>query len=304
VRPEFGVAGSEQALQVSVVSDVERAFARRPLYAVLFHATPADGPYLPTVAVQYRADSDMAVPHGFDREVACALPGLWYCLHLPNTLWELADISALGIKRSQALDLAHRIVLAPVDIFDREHVGEWLDHDVPVVALCPDDLIDEAARRSEALGFALPPVPYSELSTENLREHWRTIHALLVPDAAYLGREPTLTHRLDLAPTDLPCRWLTRQFRDVAQSPLDADDERDGLVARALWRQLILAATARLEHEQATPEDAANRMPDVIEKERTRLRIPVVVALPGKRLRTFGARMRRPCGIGSLPSPR
>jgi CHAT domain len=85
-----------------------------------------------------------------------------------------------------------------------------------------------------------------------------------------------LTQRLDLAPTDLPLRWLSRQFRHRTD-PADADAP----VARALYGHAVLAATARLEREDTTEEAAARVLPKVVAEERARLRVPVVLAVPG-----------------------
>jgi hypothetical protein len=265
------------------MTDWSHVFARSPLYAVVFHATNLDVPYVPVIGVQPDLDLDFAVtvPHGLGREVAVALPGLWYCLHLPNTFHDLTDIPARGLKASQILHLDHHILLVPIEAFDREHVGEWLGRDAAALVVCPDDILDDATTRSAALGFALPPAPYSQLSNESLRVHWKEIHAKFVPEIPYLGREPVLIDRLDLAPTDLPQRWLSRQFGWSQNSRFVANGDVDGLVAETVRKQAVLAATARLERENTTPEAAEKLFDQVIEEERRRLRIPVVLALPG-----------------------
>jgi hypothetical protein len=263
------------------MSDNGTALGRSPLYVVLFSATDVDASYFPIVAAPLERDSTVTVPHGFDRNVAPALPGLWYCLHLPNTFFELIDISAVSIKAAQALHLDHHILLMPIEIFDQGQLGRWRDHDEPVLVVCPDDLLEETARRSETLGFALPPAGYSQLSNDSLQAHWRAIHAQFVPNTPYLGREPTLTRRLDFAPADLPRRWLMRQFGSSPDNSLVADGDPNGVVAHAVWSQLLLAATARLEREHTEPDIAETLIPKVIEEERHRLRIPVVLALPG-----------------------
>lgn len=263
------------------MAGTETAFERHLIYAAVFRATLDQRPYAPLVTRPYGDGSLVTAPHGLDREVAVTLPGLWYCLHLPNTLAQLVDLSAATLKASQALHLDHHILLAPIQIFDREHVGGWLASGVPVLAVCPDELADETAQRSEALDFAFPPMPYSQMSDASLVEHWRSIHAALAGGSAYLGREPSLTHRLDVAPTDLPRRWLARQFDAAEDSPSVADGNRDGVVAEALRAQMVLAATARLEREEVSLSAARQMLPDEIEREQHRLRVPVVVAAPG-----------------------
>lgn len=93
------------------ISSNGTVFERSPLYAVLFSTADAGAAFSPIVSVQEGVDTPATVPHGLDRDVATALPGLWYCLHLPNTFHELRDISALAIKASQALHLDHHILL-------------------------------------------------------------------------------------------------------------------------------------------------------------------------------------------------
>jgi CHAT domain len=249
--------------------------ARVPVYAVLFRMTSLSGRYRPLVASPYGADAQITGPHGFDREVAAALPGLWYCLHLPNTVFELSDVPAPMLKGAQRLDLPHHIVPVPVDALNAPHLAAK-GLGVPMLAVCPDELLDEATSRCNELGFALPPAAFSQLSDATLAGHWQAIHTVLGGDDAYLGYEPVLTRRLDLAPINLPLRWLSRQFRH-RPDPEDVDAP----VARALYSHAMLAATARLERQDATEEEAARTFPNVAAEERARLRIPVVLAVPG-----------------------
>lgn len=276
VHAERGYTGGDMTLTGDAM------FERRPLYVALFSAAEDTGsPYLPFVVEQVGRDSAITVPHAFDREVAAALPGLWYCMHLPNDFGQLIDVPAATIKASQALHLDHHILAVPIQVFDQDHIGGWLAAGAAACVVCPDDLIVEAAQRSTALGFPLPVAAHSELSNESLRAHWQAIHAHFVPNAPYLGQEPTLLRRLDLAPTDLPRRWLARQMRGDPESRFVVDGDLHGLMGEALWHQVVLAAIARLEREHATPEIAEQRMPQVIEEEQARLRVPVALALPG-----------------------
>ncbi|MFI5916831.1 hypothetical protein [Dactylosporangium sp. NPDC051541] len=262
------------------MSGVGTVFDRSPLYVVLFSAADADAAISPIVSAQEDADTLGTVPHGLDRNVAGALPGLWYCLNLPNTFRELIDIPALAIKAAQVLHLDHHILLAPIELFDSQLLNVRSSY-WPTLVVCPDELLHEATGRSTALGFALPPAGYSQLSSESLRAHWRAIHAHFAPDAAYLGDEPTLTNRLDLAPVDLPRRWLARQFGPLADSPSVAVGDLDSLFAETIHRQVNLAAIARLEREDTAPDAAAALMPQVYKEEQAQLRVPVTLALPG-----------------------
>jgi hypothetical protein len=146
--------------------------ARVPVYAVLFRATDLSDPYPPLVTSPFGADAQVTAPHGFDREVAAVLPGLWYCLHLPNTLFELGDVPAVVLKEAQGLDLPHHIVPVPVDALKARYLAAR-GLGVPVLAVCPDELLDEATSRCSELGFALPPAAFSQLSTPASRHTGR-----------------------------------------------------------------------------------------------------------------------------------
>jgi hypothetical protein len=90
-----------------------------------------------------------------------------------------------------------------------------------------------------------------------------------------------LTQRLDLAPIDLPRRLLLRQFGANLDSQFVTENDPNGLIRESLWNQLVLAATSRLERENATPDVAEKILPQTIHEERARLRVPVTLALPG-----------------------
>jgi hypothetical protein len=255
-------------------------FGHKPLYAALFSTErDVDIIQLPFGPGPLSSNDSFTVPHGLDREIAASLPGLWYCIHLPNDFSQLIDVSALELKRSQVLHLDHRILLVPIQIFDRDHVGYLIDPSFPVMAICPDELASEASQRTRELGFPLGVVSYRELSDESLRTHWRAIHDHFIPDAPYLGREPKLSRRLDFAATDLPTNLIARQFGN--EDGITIDGDQDSHVTLALWHQTVLAATARLEREGTTPEAAKELLPKVVEEERMRMRTPVALALPG-----------------------
>lgn len=128
-----------------------------PLYAVLFAPGPQEGrrqdlsTHRPVV-MERPAPGESTVPHGLAKTVATALPGLWYCLHLPASLGDLIDVDAWQLKAAQQLRLDHHILLVPIDLFAEDTVGPHLRHFHPVVTICPDELIDEAQQRASLLG--------------------------------------------------------------------------------------------------------------------------------------------------------
>ncbi|MCL7428142.1 CHAT domain-containing protein [Streptomyces sp. YS415] len=253
-----------------------------PMYAVVFEEGEdlKGQTYSPFLFRQLGEDAEVTVPHGLSRAASAALPGLWYCLHLPNTVYQLADSSVTLLKLSQQLHLGHQILFVPIEIFDQEHCAGFMAGLDPVLAVCPDGLAEECGRRAEALGFAFPPVKYSDMSSDSIREHWKQIHKRYRPEVEYLGREPQLTRRLDTAPMDLPRRWLARQMGDdTAEAQINSLEDLDSLTARTLHEQALLSALARLEREGVGIDQAEQELPRAYAE--ARMHIPVTLALPG-----------------------
>jgi hypothetical protein len=257
-----------------------------PLYVVPFTPGAGEGrdqdrsPYAPVVW-ERPAAGESTVPHGLAKTVAAALPGLWYCLHLPASLFDLVDVDAWQLKAAQGLCLDHHILLVPIDCFDEDLLGRYLQHHHPVVSVCPDELLDEARQRALSLGFVLPTTPYSQLSDATLTAQWKAIHQHFIPDLEALTGEVSLTRRLDLASLTLPHRRLARQMGWHATESYDQDTSVREALADALRGQTGLAALARLEREGASPAEAERRFPKIIKEEAARLQVPVALGLPG-----------------------
>ncbi|MFF9150325.1 CHAT domain-containing protein [Streptomyces sp. NPDC014861] len=213
--------------------------------------------------------------------MAAALPGLWYCLHLPASLPDLIDVDIWILKAAQNLRLEHHILMVPIDCFEEDVLGEHLQHHHPVVTICPDELLDEARQRASALGFALPTTPYSQLSDATLAAQWKAIHEHFIPDLPRLPGEVALTHRLDLAPLTLPHRRLARQMGWPTAESVTQDTNMREAFAQALRGQEFLAALARLEREGASHSEAGHRFRQTLEEEADRLRVPLALGLPG-----------------------
>jgi hypothetical protein len=87
----------------------ERAILeKKPLYAVLFTTTDDLEAYEPLI-LHPNDQSRVTVPHGLDRNVADALPALWYCLHLPRTFYDLINLH-LSFMQSSWHPFKHSIV--------------------------------------------------------------------------------------------------------------------------------------------------------------------------------------------------
>ncbi|MFD9716096.1 CHAT domain-containing protein [Streptomyces sp. NPDC059076] len=257
-----------------------------PLYAVLFAPGPGEGraqdasPYVPIV-FERPADAESTAPHGLSKSVAAALPGLWYCLHLPATLLDLVDVPIRKLKAAQQLLLDHHILMVPIDCFDADRIGNLLQGRHPVLAVCPDELLDEAQERASSLGFALPTTPYSHLNDTTLAAQRRAIQQHYAPKLPALTGELSLTHRLDLAPLTLPHRRLARQMGWPTTESTVQDTQTERAFTQALRGQICLATLARLEREGASPEDAERRFPRTAREEAARLQVPLALGLPG-----------------------
>lgn len=257
-----------------------------PRYVVVF-ASSADltDAYSPIVdwSVQ-RAVQDGTVPHGFDRDLVPYLPALWYCLHLPNTLFELEDLPAGFLKDRQAYDFAHDIVLIPHAVF-RDYIGRLLEHGAQaraVIIFTADNLAADVRDAAQELEQPVLVLPTASLGGDLIAEHWRFVHRAFPRDATYLGREPSLVDRLDSAPLVLPTELLRRQFGAEGRvGPPATQEQLEALGFYAIHSQTILSTTARLEKEQRTPEEAEQLFAQAQEEERQRLSLPVCISAPG-----------------------
>ena len=276
-------------------------YGKAPLYAVLFSSSlDASTPYTPYVTVPkgtdgiFGIDAPVTIPHGLSREMAAALPGLWYCMHLPNIFPQLVDMPIAALKNGQSLSLEHHFFFAPIQIFNRTYIRAWPPWVIPALAVCPDDLIGEVRENAKNLDFPLLAAPFSELSDVSLTEHWHAIHELFVPDFAYLGYEPKLTRRLDLSPTSLPARWLARQV--VHEPEEDINEDLVQLIHKTQSYQLALARAVQLERDEQVDSNSSGEASKKTVKERVQLRFPVTLALPGVAAaysrKTFAASIR------------
>jgi CHAT domain len=274
-QPSFRPSPESQQIDVLNLS---------PLYAVLFDAgSDAVTTQEPVVSGPFdlAVSEEFTVPHGLDRRLANVLPGLWYSLHLPNTFRDLIDIPARALKARQVLHLDHHILLTSIQAFNRESIPVWAPWTVPAMIFCSDGLVSEANMQAATMGFPFPAVGFSELSEESLKSHWRAIYDHFISGPDYLGREPLLARRLDLAPIDLPRRLSARQWTDESSvlEPRIASPEE--LVDMVLHSQVVFAAISRLESEGATRQVAAQKLPATMREERDTFRFPVTIALPG-----------------------
>ncbi|MGA5810200.1 hypothetical protein ACPC3D_31935 [Streptomyces cellulosae] len=251
---------------------------RHLLYLVAFDPEDGAAPteFSPVIHTPLEDADQFAIPHGLARDVARALPGLWYCLHLPQSRGDLVDLEAWRLKGLQQLAMGHHVMPVPVTALNGLTLAPWWR---PMLALCPDELVERTAQAAVALGVELPVASFSSLGDASLEEHWQAIQERVYPGIPPLAGRVTLSRRLDLAALDLPWRLMARRMGWDINAP--ADKETRTLLHRTLQGQALVAATARLERQGLTPEEAEPVFEQTLVEEKARLRLPVALALPG-----------------------
>lgn len=251
---------------------------RHLLYLVVFDPEDGTAPSetSPVIDAPLEDPDQFAIPHALARDVARALPGLWYCLHLPQSRGDLVDLEAWKLKGLQQLAMGHHVMPVPVTALDSLALAPWWR---PMLALCPDELVERTARGAVALGVELPVASFSSLGDASLEEHWQAIQERIYPDVPPLAGKVALSRRLDLAALDLPWRLMARRMGWDIDAP--ADEEPRTLLHRTLQGHTLVAATARLERQGLTIEEAEPVFGQTVIEEKARLRLPVAVALPG-----------------------
>ncbi|MGW1010938.1 CHAT domain-containing protein [Streptomyces termitum] len=253
--------------------------ARKLLYLVVFAPEGGSSPATSPAVIDMPVDdgASFTIPHGLAWDVAQALPGLWYCLHLPRSRGDLVDLEAWKLKGLQQLAMGHHVVVAPIDALgDLELSPQWR----PMLAVCPDNLLEQTTIHAAALGFELPAVSFSSLCDDGLKEHWQAIHEQVCPDIPQMEGDVSLSRRLDLAALDLPHRMLARRMGWPVGQPANDEQPRE-LLHRALQGHALVAATARLERQGLSAEEAEPVFRQTLIEEKDRLRVPAVLALPG-----------------------
>ena len=148
-----------------------------PYYIVLFESTTHNDPYRQVVDASAVLAGKTTLPYGFDRDLASALPALWYCLHLPRTRFDFISMHALGMKQVQWANLPHHIVLLPVPWpvpLLTLRPDEW-----PAIVLTPRRLRREAEQLASQLPIVVEVTDTSTLNRASMQRHWKALYAAL-----------------------------------------------------------------------------------------------------------------------------
>jgi len=266
------------------VEDKNTEFAARPslaepYYLVLFESSVSREPYRPVVDFA-TYDARATLPYGFDRELAAALPAMWYCLHLPRTRSDFIDMPVKGMKSAQLIDLPHHIILVPLPL--PETLPMFFPADWPAIVMAPDALRSEAELLASRLPFVVEIADTATLDAASLQRHWAVLYqALRINRPRYVWPSRILSgfSRRELL---LPPSFIARQLRNGRDEEIpDARNTKVDLMQYSAHDQVILAAIARLERENVAPHEAETKLPQTIAEERRNYRCPVALLLPG-----------------------
>lgn len=263
------------------MSSVPDRLQRRPLYVALFSSTVDTSiAYLPVLS---EPDGHPGTgTHGLDREVASALPALWYFLHLPRVFAETVDLPGEALGRLLDARPDHAVLLIPVQAFDAAPLPTWPPSGLlPALLAAADGLMSDAERISSQFDFLLPPISVSELSDATLETHWEAIHRNVAPRTRYVGDSLALSRRLDTATVELPVRRLGRQLHRELESMPGADSDAEAWLVECLTQHALVRTLAKLEAEDLSPEKAEPLLARGVVAESRVVRIPVALAAPG-----------------------
>ncbi|WP_380229828.1 CHAT domain-containing protein [Kitasatospora misakiensis] len=181
------------------------------------------------------------------------------------------------LQGSYQLAMGHSILLMPIDLFEKRTLGALWQ---PVLAVCPDNLLDRTAKRAVDLGFALPAASFSSLSDDSIDGHWRAIHKQFSFGKPLLEGLPTLARRLDLAALDLPHRLLMRRLGRPSEQP-EPNVQPLALVRRSIYDRAFVAAAAELDRRGESFESPDLDFAQAVTETVGHRQITTSLALPG-----------------------
>jgi hypothetical protein len=252
-----------------------------PYYVIVFKASAGSAPYRPVVDGRAYTSAVATLPYGLDRELATALPAMWYCLHLPRTNLDLTDMHAKGMKASQLLvDLPHHIMLLPVPWPEPLPIlfpAHW-----PAIILAPKTLRSEAAQLASLLPVVCDIADTADLNVASLQRHWTALYAALRLDHPRYAWPSRIFSDSPQRALLLPNLFLARQFRGGRDEEIpDVGPTKAAVMGYSANCQVVLSATARLEAENIALSQAAARFPQTIAEEWRSYKCPVALLLPG-----------------------
>jgi len=258
----------------------------RLTYVVLFRQkTP--GP-APLVVFTQKGEYPPGVtwPHALDRDLTGEpLEAIWYCLHLPRTLFDTVAISPEESLRTAHDDHPHEIFPFPLHMLEEEAGLSALRALRPALILHPDDAAAEVAALAGKLTRDIASVPFSQLSESSLRKHWEAIAAM--PIAAQRGRTqnpPPWTAPSAVAPLLLPTTHFTQRallLKDGRYPDNIGPQSVDTALELSVYLRERMEALALLIKQGATKQELETKLETTQEEVGERLRWPVVIGMSG-----------------------
>lgn len=257
---------------------------RHPSYIILFETDGLPIEFRPlTTATEYvlrYLKGQTTLPLLFDTRLKTAIPLIWYCLHLPRSRYDFQVVPAKVLKGFQKVSHHHHIVIIPVPYL--ESVQLMLNHDWPKIIFTPDNLVDAATTLSSQIQNVIEITMASSIGSESLHRHWSALYNALSVSHPQNIQPSKLMDESNLRASILPMHFVVRQLRggsDIAV-PIGFPSQEE-ILKYFIHCQAVLSATAKLEAEGATLEQAEHLMPQRLVEERQEFRCPVSVAVPG-----------------------
>ncbi|TFD04821.1 hypothetical protein E3T25_04715 [Cryobacterium sandaracinum] len=217
-----------------------------------------------------------------DEHLEPALVGLLFALHLPRHRQDPIDTSLEELSKARGLEQRPNIYICSV----REFEEGALPVDNRTLAICPPEHLEDVKERCSTMQFLLPPLSFTELTTDVLRTVWDQIASLTVPTENLRTANQQFVP-FDLSAIEVPNGFLRYQLTD--QSVETTDRTAVERIEDSLHLRALISSLGALESAGATEESAARDLPKEYRKRAQSLRLPVAMAAPGVSPSEIGA---------------
>ena len=274
-------------------------------YVVLFRRSTTGPAPKVVFTPRGRYPEGVTWPQSLDRDITSeVLDAIWYCLHLPRTLFDTMESSAEEVRRSARLDHPHDVMLIPIDVLREATHSDFVRSLRPVLVLFPDAEGAAAGLLTTRLVAPTSPTQFSSLTPSMLAQHWKAIAMLPVPKSRSRTLDPPpWTPRSLVAPLLLPTALYTQ--RAVLREGVYPDEIGDDVgkarrfsIYQREWIEALAVVTSQAEPQ--TSKDELRSRIDAAKLEVAgkgtmagRPRDGGCFTLISKRLPLYGCRVRR-----------
>lgn len=256
-------------------------------YILTFPSATTTGKASPIVEFTRKTDGTFSAPaglehvgvHGFDPELYPLIDPLWYTLHLPRSVADTLDVSGTVIRKVQQYPSTQVICAVPHPFAHPYEAA--VPAGAAVLHFYPKELEAELEKKSKAIKNLILAAPFDFLTSANLPVIWEKIHTFCWPEEKQYCSAKILLPRNAVSLNLLPLIFIERQFSggvDMEEVPAD----KESALGRLALCQSAIVATATLEAEKKTKEEALGLIEQYAERAKANLDIPVAVMLPGQ----------------------